>query len=316
MNTGRFGFSGSTLKLIALITMVIDHVGASVIDRLMDQDIAWKGTYDLCRSIGRIAFPIYCFLLVEGFLQTRSVARYARNLFLFALISEIPFNLALYGKWFQVDPSNGILHLFEGTHQNVFFTLLLGLLMLAAIRLLWSKEGWKIGFRFLFYPAAFLTGAFLVYLVSSSEFGKLLSLTKYSVKFYLIAVIAGSVAVVIAGIAGIRATWDQKISLALSALVVMAFFAVAMYFVVDYNGWGILVILAMYALRGQRTAAFSTGCILLISMKAFEWSAMFGTPFVALYNGKRGLNVKYFFYLIYPLHFVILYLVCILLKIA
>lgn len=64
------GLSGSTLKLIAIITMLIDHIGAAVIARLL---IAGQGSemlykiYYAMRAVGRVAFPIFCFLLVEGF---------------------------------------------------------------------------------------------------------------------------------------------------------------------------------------------------------------------------------------------------------
>ncbi len=125
------GISGSTLKLIAIFTMLIDHSGACVLRAILRlPEIAadpgrsqfWRNLYNLSRDIGRIAFPIFCFLLVEGFLHTRNVKRYAGRLFVFALISEIPFDLALKGGWFVPG------------YQNVYFTLLIGLLVLIGIR--------------------------------------------------------------------------------------------------------------------------------------------------------------------------------------
>ena len=113
------GLSGSTLKLIAIITMLIDHIGAAVIARLL---IAGQGSemlykiYYAMRAVGRVAFPIFCFLLVEGFFYTGSRKKYALRLFGFALLSEIPFDLAFSGK------------ILEFGYQNVFFTLLIGLL--------------------------------------------------------------------------------------------------------------------------------------------------------------------------------------------
>lgn len=126
-----FGLSGSTLKLIAIITMFIDHAGATVVKTLTRQPYitadpetlaSVQQLYRLMRDIGRIAFPIFCFLLVEGFLHTRDVKKYAQRLFLFALISEIPFDFALKPNWFYPDK------------QNVYFTLLIGLLVLWGIR--------------------------------------------------------------------------------------------------------------------------------------------------------------------------------------
>ena len=82
------GLTGSTLKIIAMVTMLIDHIGASILERgvmpkvadgsVMDAGVEamkvynrWKVVDMACRGIGRISFPIFCFLLVEGFLHTR-----------------------------------------------------------------------------------------------------------------------------------------------------------------------------------------------------------------------------------------------------
>ncbi|MCD8395924.1 MAG: conjugal transfer protein TraX [Lachnospiraceae bacterium] len=136
--TTSVGISGSTLKLIAIITMFIDHTGATVIRSLSSLSAsasntalrsAWIRGYNLSRDIGRLAFPIFCFLLVEGFVHTRNPRKYAGRLFVFALISEIPFDIALKGSWFYPDK------------QNVYFTLLIGLLVLMGIR--WITDDGK-----------------------------------------------------------------------------------------------------------------------------------------------------------------------------
>ncbi|WP_394524444.1 TraX family protein [Lacrimispora sp. JR3] len=124
----REGITGNTLKIIAMGTMFIDHIGVVFIEngilkhQAMDQTNLWMIMDLILRTIGRISFPIFCFLLVEGFLHTRDVKRYGARLFLFALISEIPFDLAMFGEWFHPE------------YQNVFFTLSLGLWVLSAYR--------------------------------------------------------------------------------------------------------------------------------------------------------------------------------------
>ena len=141
------GITGSTLKIIAIITMLIDHIGAVILERTpavsygmyqltmnnlgnISEVIQNNGAivvYMIFRLIGRLGFPIFCFLLIEGFLHTRNVWKYAFRLFLFSLISEIPFNLAFRRN------------IFDTSYQNVFFTLLLGLLALILIQLVEKK---------------------------------------------------------------------------------------------------------------------------------------------------------------------------------
>ncbi len=117
--------SGSALKVVAVVTMLIDHT-ASVL--LSNQSIILftiaghsLTLYTLMRAIGRVAFPLYAFLITEGFGHTRSRLRYGVNLGVFALLSEIPWNLEHTGKLFHI------------ASQNVFFTLFLGFLGLCAI---------------------------------------------------------------------------------------------------------------------------------------------------------------------------------------
>ncbi len=116
---------GTALKLIALTSMLIDHT-ASILLRNSDFVVLRLGgrvldLYTLMRCVGRISFPIYAFLLVEGFLHTSSVKRYARDLLILALVSELPWNLSHAGTLLLA-------------HQNVMFTMLFGLLGMWALR--------------------------------------------------------------------------------------------------------------------------------------------------------------------------------------
>lgn len=125
--------SGSALKLLACILMLIDHTGVLILANwkpalrvlftIGSTEVTW---YRIVRDIGRSAFPIFCFLLIEGFLHTRNRRKYGQNLLLFALISEIPWNFVFSNTWHH--PT-----------QNVFFTLFLGYLGLCALEALWEK---------------------------------------------------------------------------------------------------------------------------------------------------------------------------------
>ncbi len=118
------GLSGTALKQIAMVSMLFDHVGAVCLEYGLLHD-AFSGregmlwTIDLgLRMAGRIAFPIYCFLLTEGFLHTHDRRRYLGRLLLFACLSEVPFDLAVQGC------------LYDPSYQNVLFELSICFLVL------------------------------------------------------------------------------------------------------------------------------------------------------------------------------------------
>lgn len=107
--------NGLALKLTALAAMALDHTAVAL---CTENGIV----YAIFRTLGGLAFPIYCFLLTEGFSHTRNPGAYLRRLAVFALLSEIPFDLAVFGTW-----------VYTG-YQNVFFTLALGVLTLLGLR--------------------------------------------------------------------------------------------------------------------------------------------------------------------------------------
>lgn len=131
--------NGNALKMIAIITMLIDHTAVVLIENTIlrrggspEYLAMWSQADQVMRHVGRISFPIFCFLIVEGFLHTRDAGRYALRLLGFAFISEIPFDLAVFGTWFYP------------RYQNVYVTLLLGLLAVMGLSRFQEEEGlWK-----------------------------------------------------------------------------------------------------------------------------------------------------------------------------
>ncbi len=113
---------GFTLKWIAAITMLIDHLAVGLLFPYVKG--AQEGLfvlYMVLRGVGRLAFPLYAFLLVEGLIHTHSRIRYLLRLGLFTLISEIPFDLLFSDT------------VWNGASQNVFFTLTIGFVVIWAV---------------------------------------------------------------------------------------------------------------------------------------------------------------------------------------
>lgn len=97
------------LKITALMTMLCDHIGCVLLS-----GEKYEQLYNIMRIIGRISFPLFCFMLVEGFCHTHDKKKYIQRLAVFAVISEIPFDIAFKGK---------IVNIYS---QNVMWTLLIG----------------------------------------------------------------------------------------------------------------------------------------------------------------------------------------------
>lgn len=109
-------FGRSFLKTIAMLSMLCDHI-AFVLIPATD----YPRLYYIMRAAGRIAFPLFCFMLVEGFTYTRNREKYIIRLLIFAIISEIPFDLASDGTAFDFGS------------QNVMWTLLIGFIVMYVI---------------------------------------------------------------------------------------------------------------------------------------------------------------------------------------
>ena len=221
--------SAGSLKTIAVVSMLIDHFAYAILYYavLLPNAPIYRGTelytiyivYRIMRGIGRTAFPIYCFLLVEGFFHTRSRLKYARNLALFGLVSEIPFDLAFEQTFL------------EFSYQNVYFTLLIGLLVIWA----WDAAGPK---RWYLQFLALGAGAGLAYLMNT-----------------------------------------------------------------DYDYRGVLLIFVFYILRQFRVPQIIGGAVAMYWEMPNVLPAFILLPF---YSGKRGRQMKYFFYAFYPCHLLIL----------
>lgn len=256
------GVSSAVLKNVAVVTMLIDHIGAVILTRLLIQNglytamvsqetySAWMtqngvmyDSYMAMRVLGRLAFPIYCFLLVEGFQKTRDVKKYLGRMFLFALLSEVPFDLALSGRvWYP-------------EYQNVFFTLLTGLAVIAGLHLVEQHLG-------------------------GNGKGK------------------------------------KILGIGLDVCIMIAGSVLALVLKTDYSFKGVVAIVVLYLFRNSKKAQMFAGAIIFLLMDGLEMFAALSFILIYFYNGTRGKQNKYFFYFFYPVHLLILWLICVAMGIA
>ncbi len=204
------GLNSFQLKCIAMFAMVVDHIGAILFPQAL-----------LLRYIGRIAFPIFSFLLVEGYFHTRNIEKYILRLGIFACISEIPYDLAFRGNILDLE------------YQNVFFTLVLG------VGMMYCLEKYR-------------------------EYGGKL-------------------------ICVLLTMW------------------LANWLSVDYGYKGILLIAIYYFYREQKTEKMILGAGWNLLWGKIQSFGALATLFLMKYDGKKGRNMKYFFYVFYPIHLLLLY---------
>lgn len=314
----KWSVTGSTLKIVAIVTMLIDHVGAVILERkvaisnvtvsqdtINTQEVQLYFVDFILRAIGRIAFPMFIFLLVQGFEHTRSRIKYAARLFLFALLAEVPFDLAHEGKFL------------EFTYQNIFFTLFLGFVFMYCADIIGKFSFDKktgiifeilvafVGGAYLAKPAMDFIGSFIAGWNGNTSVEK-------STVFPVL--ICGAVLAI-----GIFAFWRAYFSkeltvsegyvYAVQGLVMFMLAWAARFMNTDYEGAGVIAIAIAYIFRKNNKNCIMSSVIVLTITNVMEAVAFLDVLLVERYNGQRGLKLKYIFYIIYPLHLIIYYFI-------
>ena len=144
-SNARFDLSSAGLHILAMAFMLLDHLWATVV----------PGN-EWLTCVGRLAFPIFAFLVAEGFCHTRNLKKYMLRLLLWAVISEIPFNLMFSGR------------IFYPLHQNVLWTFLLSLGLMAWVERAQNAPLWR---KFLRWVCAFCVGMILGTLTMVDYYG-------------------------------------------------------------------------------------------------------------------------------------------------
>lgn len=225
--------TSSVLKLIAMITMVIDHVG-----------IVFFPQYPVFRMIGRLSFPIFAFLISEGFYYTKNLKKYILRMTVFAVLTEPIYMLFSIGR---------IEFSFSNNH-NVLFSFVLALLLLYFVKSGIDKKG-KLWFLWFVPAIAGLAVADLLYF-SYGSYGMLMIIAFYLIK---------------------RANLNSS------------------------TQKNILITLALAA---------TTTLYCLINNNTFQATAVFAAIPLWFYNGKKGFKMpKYLFYIFYPAHLLVLFLI-------
>ncbi len=235
--------SSFVLKIIAALSMLIDHTGLILFPQ-----------YKILRIIGRLAFPIYAYCIAEGFRYTRSRLKYFLKIFLLGVFCQIVYSFA------DDELYIGILLVFSMSLVIMIFT-----------------DGVKCAMRGQKSAAAVLYG----------------KITKKS----------------------LTCEQDKTLSLVLSCASVTAAFVLCMYVEVDYGFFGIMlpVFTSFFDNKQQKMVMFSAAllavCIDVTSYFSLQYFSLLTIPLIALYNGERGkYRLKYFFYVFYPVHLGVLYL--------
>ena len=314
MSKSKKSIDATTIKIVAVICMFIDHFAAAILNRMVEYGIfatnvtlrISAATFKLeqlivwiLRGIGRISFPIFCFFIVEGFFYTKNRWKYALRLLLFAVISEVPFDLAIFG------------YVVYGYYQNVYFTLLIGMLTI------WGMDVMKDRTEDLFTAIMFRIGAcFIPALYMAGEIRNILSIffedlsdstigdTDFSVIWICTAAFIYLITVIYQKKYG-----KTEVRIFCSRLCLLGIGMLAADLLsTDYGSIGIVTIVLMYLLRGRGRKIFAPlFSIIVLSLTNFsEAISLVDVLLFAKYDGKRGKGMKYFFYIFYPAHLLLL----------
>lgn len=293
------GFSGTNLKLIAMLCMFIDHIGASLIVNLpswYDPESFTYTFYWVLRIIGRISFPIYCFLMIEAIIHTSNRYKYLLRLFIFVILSEIPYDLAF---------SNTLL---EFEDQNVFFTLFFAAFALVGYMYM-QEKGYKqipsmlLKILYLLLPALYFSYWFKDYIISETK----LNMNEYALYIAIWVVTEFLLYYFMQYFAKLRGD-NYALMLCGNIIILAAMMGLADLLKTDYSSTGVIAVTVMYIYRNNYTRRMTTGCFIISALSnPLELVSFCNVPLVSLYNGKRGAGNKYLFYTYYPAHLLLLF---------
>ena len=213
--------SSNALKLTACVCMAVDHIG-----------IVFMDNNYIMRAVGRLAFPVFAFLLVQGLLRTSDVRRYLLRLGIFAVVSEIPFDLAMHDTiWYP-------------GAQNILFTLTAGL--------------------------------FAIYAMDSR---------------------------------GPIGRW--KVEIALAAALMAGVGIIVMFYLIEKERSGAdAYTLAYFNKKQNIEIVVLSSLVYILCLGMNQLYALLAMIPVNMYSGERGrMKLKYFFYLFYPLHLLLIWFI-------
>lgn len=273
--------NGVQIKIFALAAMFIDHIGAF----LLESDSAF---YPICRSIGRLAFPIFCWMIAEGAQHTHSMPKYIARLAIFAFVSTPPYNLVHGAAWYSFDT------------LNIFFTLLFGLLAIGSIQ---NLAPWT--FRKLGKTALAKNKKACIF------FGIPFCIALYFAAYALHTDYRGyGVAAILIFYLLRRRQPAAWISFAL--LTFICYDLVFLWFNPEMNVSFVTVEMNPYDIIKHK---LWEGKYLLKFINSRQMIATLAFIPITLYNGQKGQNgTKYLFYFFYPLHLILIWLIQLLIK--
>ena len=274
------------MKLLAVCTMLIDHTAIFLYPHFID-----KSLYVWLRGIGRFAFPVYAFLIVNGYEKTHDVKRYLTRLVAFAAVSQIPYTLASHANQFPDGVTAAVL-------GGRWFVCLIFLVVVCAAWLGAVRTDWSVIWPLLA----------LILAVLRVEYAGVHILSTKANVFYTLSL---SLALIAWADALMKPERDW-VKLSMQALGLFG----AFYLIrdnMDYRTLGVALIFSIWLARGSR---FSQAAVMVLwcvveyivagnPTSHFVIAALSIVP-VLLYKGRQGPPLKLAFYAFYPVHLLIL----------
>lgn len=272
------------IKLLALVTMVIDHSAYY----LYGSSLIGHGLYFAMRTAGRIAFPLYAFLLVNGFEKTSDRGKYLSRLVLFAAVSQLPYTVVFSYENYSLSAVSGFALLWP------WYVVVPAVLAVCAVWYFCVRRDASV---------ISLAAAFALAVVQMSAGGVCLLGHETNV-FYTLAVSLAGMSVLT-----MLANRPANIGQTLACLAAFIICALCILPHSDYGWYGFALMMLLWMSRRSKPMqaavlllwSYAEYAVYIHNWAYFAAAALAVIP-VLLYNGRRGRPVKLFFYMIYPLH--------------